>query len=247
MHCLCTIESEDKMHKVEIPQAVVARVIERCGTEHPHAALDPRRTALIVVDLQNGFMMEGVAHALCKAAVDIVPNVKRLAAVVRRSGGKVFWIQNTHDEACMTSWSHMQEMVKPEKQAHRVRSMSEGTLGHQLWADLEVKPEDEKLQKRRFSAFIQGSSDLEVRLRAGGFDTVLITGTVTNVCCESTARDAMMLNFRTIMVSDGNAAANDAEHNASLVAFYLTFGDVMDTDFVIQCLERGTAVSQAAE
>ena len=125
--------------------------------------------------------------------------------------------------------------------------MSEGTLGHQLWAGLEVKPEDEKLQKRRFSAFIQGSSDLEARLRAGGYDTVLITGTVTNVCCESTARDAMMLNFRTIMVSDGNAAANDEEHNASLIAFYLTFGDVMDTDFVIQRLERSAAVDQAAE
>jgi Isochorismatase family len=73
------------------------------------------------------------------------------------------------------------------------------------------------------------------------------TGTVTNVCCESTARDAMMLNFRTIMVSDGNAAANAEEHNASLIAFYLTFGDVMDTDFVIQRLERGAAVDQAAE
>jgi len=235
------------MHKVDIPQAVVARVVERCGTEHPHAALDPQRTALIVVDLQNGFMMEGVAHALCKEAVDIVPNVNRLAAAVRRSGGKVFWIQNTHDDACMESWSHMHEMVKPENKARRVRSMSEGTLGHQLWAGLEVKAEDETLQKRRFSALIQGSSDLEARLRAGGYDTVLITGTVTNVCCESTARDAMMLNFRTVMVSDGNAAANDAEHNASLIAFYLTFGDVMDTDFVIQCLERGAAVSLAAE
>jgi ureidoacrylate peracid hydrolase len=234
------------MHKVDIPQTVVARVIERCGTEHPHAALDPRRTALIVVDLQNGFMMEGVAHALCKAAADIVPNVNRLAAAVRRTGGKVFWIQNTHDEACMESWSHMHEMVKPENRARRVRSMSEGALGHQLWAGLEVKPEDEKLQKRRFSALIQGSSDLEARLRAGGYDTVLITGTVTNVCCESTARDAMMLNFRTIMVSDGNAAANDAEHNASLIAFYLTFGDVMDTDFVIQRLQAGDAIGQAA-
>ena len=66
-------------------------------------------------------MMEGVAHALCKAAVDIVPNVNRLAAAVRRSGGKVFWVQNTHDEACMESWSHMHAMVKPEKRAHRVR------------------------------------------------------------------------------------------------------------------------------
>jgi ureidoacrylate peracid hydrolase len=237
----------EHMHKINIPPSVVGRVVERCGTEHPHADLDPARTALVVIDLQNGFMMEGVAHALCKAAVDIVPNVNRLATAVRQTGGKVFWIQNTHDEACMTSWSHMRAMVKPEKRDHRVRSMSEGTPGHQLWADLDVQPEDVRLQKRRFSAFIQGASDLEARLRAGGYDTVLITGTVTNVCCESTARDAMMLNFRTIMVSDGNAAANDEEHNASLIAFYLTFGDVMDTDLVIQCLERGVATRQAAE
>ena len=62
---------------------------------------------------------------------------------------------------------------------------------------------------------------------------MLVTGTVTNVCCDSTARDAMMLNFKTVMVTDGNAATTDAEHNASLVAFYLTFGDVMSTDEVI--------------
>ncbi len=49
-------------------------------------------------------------------------------------------------------------------------------------------------------------------LRAQGFDTVLITGTVTNVCCESSARDAMMLNFKTIFVSDANAAMTDEEH-----------------------------------
>jgi ureidoacrylate peracid hydrolase len=58
------------------------------------------------------------------------------------------------------------------------------------------------------------------------------------VCCESTARDAMMLNFKTIMVSDGNAAVTDEDHNASLCAFYLTFGDVMSTDAVISCLDR---------
>jgi ureidoacrylate peracid hydrolase len=53
------------------------------------------------------------------------------------------------------------------------------------------------------------------------------------VCCESTARDAMMLNFKTIMVSDGNAAANDQEHANSLIAFYLNFGDVQTTDELI--------------
>ena len=67
---------------------------------------------------------------------------------------------------------------------------------------------------------------------------MLVTGTVTNVCCESSARDAMMINFKTIMVSDANAAMTVEEHNASLVAFYAIFGDVMDTDFVIRRLTR---------
>ena len=74
---------------------------------------------------------------------------------------------------------------------------------------------------------------------------MLITGTVTNVCCESSARDAMMMNFKTLMVTDGNAAANDAEHNASLAAFYLTFGDVMTTDELIRCLERNARAAAA--
>jgi ureidoacrylate peracid hydrolase len=88
-------------------------------------------------------------------------------------------------------------------------------------------------------------SDLPQRLRARGFDTVLITGTVTNVCCESSARDAMMTNFRTIMISDGNAAMSQAEHEASLAAFYNIFGDVMDTDMVIAALERGRSAKAA--
>ena len=92
-----------------------------------------------------------------------------------------------------------------------------------------------------------GASDLPERLRAQGYDTVLITGTVTNVCCESSARDAMMLNFKTIMVSDANAARTDAEHNATLASIYTTFGDVMDTDFLIGCLERNAAPRAAAE
>src|SRR5262249_10770792 len=98
----------------------------------------------------------------------------------------------------------------------------------------------------RFSAFVQGSSDLPERLRAQGYDTVLITGTVTNVCCESSARDAMMLNFKTIMVSDGNAARTDAEHNATLARFYSVLGDVMDTHHLTRCLAAGAQQRPAA-
>jgi len=227
-----------KLRGATIPDAIVERVISRRGAEHCFADLDPARTALVVIDLQHAFMTDGVGHAVCPAARDIVPAVNRLAAVVRESGGGVFWIQMTHDARCLDEWSVAHDMASPEMREKRVAALSEGTLGHQLWPDLDVRAEDEIVNKYRYSAFMPGTSQLPGRLRARGFDTVLITGTVTNVCCESSARDANMTNFRTIMVSDGNAASTEEEHDASLTAFYNVFGDVMDTDMIIANLRR---------
>lgn len=221
-----------------IPDAIVERVVARRGSEHCYADLDPARTALVVIDLQYAFMDDAVGHAVCPAALDIVPAVNRLAAAVRQSGGGVFWVQMTHDRHCLEEWSVAHEMASPVMREKRIAALSEGTAGHRLWPDLEIRPEDEIVKKYRYSAFMPGTSDLPERLRARGFDTVLITGTVTNVCCESSARDANMTNFRTIMVSDGNAAATQEEHDASLAAFYNIFGDVMDTDMVVDRLRR---------
>lgn len=225
------------MHQIDIPQTVTDRVVARRGTAHPFADLDPTRTALVVIDMQNGFMMPGVAHGLCENAVTIVPAINRLAEGLRKAGGKVFWIQNEHEEATFTDWSVMYDYLKPEGRAKRVEAMTAGSLGHQLWAGLDVHPEDQRVAKFRYSAFIQGSSPLPQILREQGYDTVLIAGTVTNTCCESSARDAMMLNFKTIMVSDANAAHSDQEHNASLIAFYLIFGDVMSTGELLACFD----------
>jgi len=234
------------MHTLSIPQSVVTRVIERRGREHIYENLDPARTALVVVDMQNAFMLPGVAHALCPMAEKIVPNINRLAQAVRETGGTVVWIKTTFKEDALQSWSTYFEMVSPQHGAKRVEALTAGSKGHQLWDSLEVRAQDLIVEKNRFSAFIQGSSDLAEILRRRGLDTILVTGTVTNVCCESTARDAMMLNFKTIMVSDGNAAVTDADHNASLCAFYLTFGDVMSTDMLIACLTRNAAGRLAA-
>jgi nicotinamidase-related amidase len=233
------------MNGVTFAPSVVARVIARRGTEHVFADLDPTRTALVVVDLQNAFMDDAVGHAVCPDAREIVPAVNRLAKATREAGGAVFWIKNTFDETCLTEWSVMQDMATPEGRARRAAAMSENTKGHELWPALDVRPEDEIVKKYRFSAFLPGASELAERLRARGFDTVLITGTVTNVCCESSARDAMMSNFRVVMISDGNAATTQAEHEASLTAFYLTFGDVMDTAMVVDLLGQAAAFSQS--
>jgi ureidoacrylate peracid hydrolase len=234
-----------KLNGATIPDAVVERVIARRGVEHCFADLDPARTALIVVDLQHAFMNDDVGHAVVPAARDIVPAVNRLAAALRSGGGAVFWIKNTHDDRCLTEWSVAHEMASPQMRDKRIACMSEGTLGHELWPDLDMRAEDEIVKKYRYSAFLPGASELPGRLRARGFDTVLITGTVTNVCCESSARDAMMTNFRTVMVSDANAASTRDEHNASLTAFYNIFGDVMDTDMVIASLTRAAAARAA--
>ena len=234
------------MHRLSIPQSVVDRVVARRGREHVHEVLDPARTALVVVDMQNAFMLPGVAHALCPMAEKIVPNINRLAHAVRMTGGTVIWIKTTFKDDALKNWSTYFEMVKPEQGARRVAALTAGSKGHELWAALDVRADDLIVEKNRFSAFIQGSSNLAEVLRERGLDTVLITGTVTNVCCESTARDAMMLNFKTIMVTDGNAAVTDEDHNASLCAFYLTFGDVMPTDMLVTCLERNAGRNLSA-
>ena len=234
-----------KLTGATIPDAIVQRVVERRGAEHCFSGLDPTRTALVVIDLQHAFMNDTIGFAAVPAARDVVPAVNRLAAAVRETGGGVFWIKMTHDERCLTEWSVAHEIVTPAMQEKRIAALSEGTLGHELWPELEVRAEDEIIKKYRYSAFMPGTSDLPDRLRARGFDTVLITGTVTNVCCESSARDANMTNFRTVMVSDGNAANSQEEHDASLTAFYNVFGDVMDTDMIIASLRRSRSARAA--
>ncbi len=226
-------------HAIHIPEDVIRRVVARCGTPHPFAALVPARTALLVIDMQNGYMRADVGHSCVPTAPGIVPTINDLAAALRGAGGHVVWVQNATDERSRREWSVLEEQASPERRAARIRSVSPGTEGHAFWPELDIRPADMVVAKYRYSAFIRGASDLEERLRARGVDTLLITGTLTNVCCESTARDAMMLNFRTIMVADANAAMTDAEHNAALISFYLAFGDVQTADEIIATLARG--------
>ena len=229
------------MHAFTMPPHIVSRVLKKRGTVHAFDNIDPRTTALVVIDLQNAFMMAGVAHSMCEMAPRIVPNINRLAQALRDAGGSVFWVRTTATPETLTEWSIYYDLLTPEAQQRRLDALGDGSIGHDFWSELDIRRQDTIVTKLRYSAFIQGSSDLPEQLRARGVNTVLITGCVTNVCCEASARDAMMLNFKTIMVSDGNSAHSDAEHTATLAAFYAVFGDVMDTDMVIACLHKNAA------
>jgi ureidoacrylate peracid hydrolase len=234
------------MHKVNIPQQVLDRVIRHRGREHVYDKFDPAKTALLVVDMQNAFMMPGVAHQLCAEAVNIVPNINSLAGALRDAGGTVVWVISTFGEASLVNWPVLHEMAGPDRTTPRIEALAEGSVGHRLWAGLLVNPNDLTVVKTKYSAFIQGSSSIEATLRARGIDTILVAGTVTGVCCESTARDAMMLNFRAVMVTDANAAMTDEDHNASLRAFYLSFGDILSTDQIVSHLRTKNAARSAS-
>ena len=234
------------MTGVNMPHWAIARAMGRRGTAHPFADLDPARTAMVAIDMQVGFLHERGGYMACAAARDAVPANNALATGLRAAGGLVVWIQNTHDESCLRTWTVQQRMNTPASNAARNAAMTEGTPGHALWPGLDVHPSDAIVLKRRYSAFIPGTCDLEPMLRARGIDTVLITGTLTNVCCESSARDAMMLDFRTIMVSDACATTTPQEHDAALAAFYATFGDVMDTRFILDRLATNRAAPAPA-
>lgn len=234
------------MHKTEIhPDAVRFIKARRGGRLHVHDTLDPARTALVVVDMQTAFLKPGLPSEVPMAR-EIVPNINRLAAAFRAVGGSVVWVTTTFDENIFTEWSSfLGGTVSPEMAKRIARQLMEGAEGHPLWPDMAAEDGDMRSVKRRFSAFIQGSSDIEAQLRARGIDTLAVTGTLTNVCCEATARDAMMRNFHVIMVADGNATYTDAIHNASLTSMSINFADVMTTDEVISAIAGAPA--QAAE
>lgn len=117
-------------------------------------------------------------------------------------------------------------------------SGGDGPLRSRLWHEFTVDDADLLVEKTAMSAFFPGACDLPDRLQERGIDTVLITGTVTNVCCESSARDASTLGYRVIFVADANSARRDQDHNATLYTIYRTFGDVRTTDDVVTLINQ---------
>ena len=183
-------------------------------------------------------------------ARDVVPNVNRLAAATRAAGGTVVWIQNTITPEAEQSWAvWFGDFCRGADWGERMRrAFTPGDPGHAIYPTLEALPNDLTVRKTRFSAFIQGASELDALLRGRGIDTVIIVGTATNVCCESTARDAMMLNYKVFFVADANACRTDEEHNATLGILSVMFADVRSTDEMIALLRgAATALAGAAE
>jgi ureidoacrylate peracid hydrolase len=190
--------------------------------------VDKAKTALLVVDMQKGFI-EPAEHYGLSAAKELVDNINTLTRTCRNAGIPVIWVvTKARSEA---EWGLITK-VQPDSCFRELMGDTEMT---KIWPELEVNAEkDYEVVKCRYSSFINGSSNLERLLRALGRDTFIITGIATNVCVAATAMDAMMLDFKVIIVSDAARAFTDFYQQASLMNFNMVFGDVVTTAEVLK-------------
>jgi nicotinamidase-related amidase len=204
-----------------------------CFTE-----LDPARTALVVVDMQNVFVAAGEVFGNPKARQIIEP-VNRLAAAMRAAGGTVIWTRQTVSHApplAMPAWQY--DLSIPHVR-RAVEAMLAGSPSHALHPAMDVVPGDVIVDKYRYSAFLCPADALRSQLWARGVQQLVIAGTLTNVCCESTARDGNMLGYKVIVVADAMAAVTEIEHRAALLNLRLNFADVHSVGSACAMLASG--------
>ena len=218
------------MHRVSIRQDIIDRLMARRGRVHWFERLDPKSSALAVIDMQSMFCEPGSPGEV-QAARGIVGPINSLTRALRAIGVPVFWVLHANRQRETGSdWDLFFDHVvaDPEMRRRTIESLAPGR--QEVWSGLETAQQDVTLTKNRYSAFSPGASPLERALRSRGIDTLLVAGTKTNVCCDSTGRDAMMLGFKSVLLSDCCAALSDDEHRSALETFIQQFGDVMSAE-----------------
>ena len=182
-------------------------------------------------------MTKGAPAEIAPAA-SVIPNINRISAACRKAGATNVFIRNSISEESKQSWSNwFGPFWTADKREGMFSTFMVGRPGHAIHPEIQIEPGEIRIDKFRFGTLVEGSSDAHWQLQARGIDTVIITGCATNICCKSTARDAMMMNYKVLFVSDGTATHTDYEHNSTLNAMMLTFADVVSTNDVTSLLK----------
>ena len=176
--------------------------------------VDPRRTALIVGDMQNDFVKEGGTLVVPGAEGTIRP-IGALLDLARRSGMKVVFTQDTHTDGD-PEWEIWGEHCR------------EGSWGWQVVDGLAPNEDEVTIRKPRYDAFY--GTDLEHLLRLWSVDTLIICGTVANICVHYTASSAAMRWFNVIVPRDCISSFNDFDMESSLVQTATLLGEVTDSE-----------------
>ncbi|MCQ9616119.1 cysteine hydrolase [Paenalcaligenes niemegkensis] len=224
------------MHNIQILSFIREQAIQQRQGHPGPRPFKAAKTAHLIIDMQNGFLEPGAAVEVPMAR-EIVGNVNRISLAVRQAGGINAFLRFTHDPAEKRPWnSWYYSLCSPQVSAERRNAFTRGAHEGELWPGLDVSDDDWILDKTRFSAFVQGTCDLDQRLQEAGIETVIISGTLTNCCSEATARDAHQLGYNVMFLTDANAALSDEEHNASLNNLYVNFADLVATDELLSLL-----------
>ncbi len=200
--------------------------------------IQANRTALIVVDMQNDFLLPGAALETPMGR-DIYPSVKRLLAHARHSGMKVIYTVHAH-RADGSDRGMFAEVWPPIATG---ACLVDGRPGVDIVADLKPEEDETIVKKHRYSAFF--GTDLDMILRAANIDTVAITGVTTENCCHATARDAMFNGYRVAFISDATgtfdypdagfgALAATEVHRVTLGILAVSTAHVMSTSEFIE-------------
>jgi ureidoacrylate peracid hydrolase len=202
--------------------------------------INPSETALVIIDMQNAFV-ESKSPLSSKEAREFVPRINELAAVCRPLHIPVIFVKgNGRPDGSDNGLSKdfHSGAFEPEM------SPQQGKKGAELYAGLDVKPEDYIVPKVRYSAFIPGSSSLEPLLRGLGRSSILICGVATDVCVGATTIDGMMLGFKVFFMSDLTATATIERQKVALELYAGNFAKVMTSSEIINELSQFKGKSQ---
>ena len=195
-------------------------------------SLDINKTALLVVDMQRDFVEEGAIMEVPMARSRI-PAMQALVEKSRSHAIPVIYTQHllldSHDI------SPLEVTYQPWLKS---AGMREGHPGSEIVPELAPKPDEIVIRKHRYDAFYNTRLETVIRNigRRGSIDTLIITGTVTSVCCESTARSAFMRDFKVLFVSDATGGFDSQSQEATLESIRRVFGYVVGTDEVLAAI-----------
>lgn len=187
--------------------------------------VDPSRTALIVGDMQNDFVKEG-GTLVVPDAEGTIPAIGSLLDQARESGMRVVFVQDTHREGD-PEWEIWGEHCR------------EGSWGWQVVDEFAPREDEATVRKPRYDAFY--GTSLEHMLRVWGIDTLIICGTVANICVHYTASSAAMRWFNVIVPRDCISSFNDFDMEASLSQTATLLGEVVASSGDIEIGKPETA------
>lgn len=193
----------------------------------------PHLTALLLTDVQNVYILPK-APIHIPAAVRMLPKLKALLDKCREAGMLIIYTRQLHTYPGLYG-----EVRAEDFEAPGVPYMREGAKWSEVHDAVQPRPEEIVLKKYRYSAFF--GTPLELILKEHKIDTVIITGIATNVCCDSTARDAFFRDFRVIFTSDCTATFDDVTQQVTLQTMDLLFGTVASSDQIVANIDQALA------